>query len=181
MIELRPAGFKRKTMATAQQCSSRLKPSGGMEAAPKHVDSQIPSPFLVGATLQLRPGGGFTAVRRPPLCAKGLPSATQVNKGLAKSAQEERKIALKNSSKKASGADQGHGPTVELGADIKKEFAARIARRDDVLQVNPMSNDVGVVKLVTLPAGISPAAPERPECRGCRIYNFWTLPFGRTS
>lgn len=105
-------------------------------------------PFLAGATLHLQDGGGFTAARRPPLSAKGLPSGTQVNEGLARRADAPRSlvaspVAPKTSiGKKAArgGVEQavksnwGGGP-VELGTEVKDDFAARVARRDDMLQV----------------------------------------------
>lgn len=91
-------------------------------------------PLLAGAIIELRDGGGFTAFRRPPLRSKGLPSATQVNKGLARSAKE-RRSPPRNSSNEKSGAKQGRGHAAELTADTKAEFSTLLERRDDILQV----------------------------------------------
>lgn len=114
--------------------------------------SLLAAPFLAGATLQLKEGGGFTAVRGgPPLRGKGLPSKAQVNEGLTRSATKERKLAAKNSSgngsslnNKASGAEhnKSRGANVEPGTgtttrEEEEEFAVMLARRDDVLQVTP--------------------------------------------
>lgn len=108
-------------------------------------------PFIAGATLQLQDGGGFTAVRRPPFSAKGLPSGTQVNEGLARRANKApgwltaTPVATnKTGIGKASGVEQaaksnnreGTPVVVELGTDVKEDFATRVARRDDILQVH---------------------------------------------
>lgn len=106
-------------------------------------------PFLSGATLHLQDGGGFTTARRPLLCAKGLPSGTQVNEGLARRVEASRSLtapplALKTSIRKKAARGGGEqaaksncgGDPIELGTAMKEDFAARVARRDDILQVS---------------------------------------------
>lgn len=146
LIDLRqPSSSFGKNTAnkTAHRPSPRPRSSGGRitpSQTPSSIDSnnitcqtsvparvQVALPCLAGATLQRsKDGGGFTAVRQPPLRAKkGLPSYTQVNEGFAKKRARERKLALN--------ANTNNVP--EQGAGVKEEFAVQIARRDDILQV----------------------------------------------
>lgn len=125
---------------------------GGVRLAP---------PSVAGATLKLQEGRGFTAVvvssQPPPLCAQGLPSSAQLrlregrgarggDEGGERKRVWRKKTTINNGS--ASGnsgdikglmsAEQGRSgtATVELVADaLKKEFAVKLARRDDILQV----------------------------------------------
>lgn len=133
---------KNATNKTAHRSSRRPRSSGGRMTAsqtPSSTDNnnsicKTPSPAgvhvvlpcLAGATLQRnKDGGGFTAVRQPPLRAsKGLPSYTQVNEGFARKRVKERKLAL-----------NANANVAAQGADVKEEFAVQIARRDDILQV----------------------------------------------
>ena len=103
------------------------RPSGG----------KLDSPFLVGArAAQRRRDGGFTGVRRPPLIGKGLPSATQVSRGLARSAKWCQFVAPKMPKDlRILSSRPARRVPVELGADVEQDFAAWVARRHELLQV----------------------------------------------
>lgn len=161
LIDTRSARGRNNGTAVLRR-RSRPQSSGGRMASPhKHDNSGatagassrsspavLAPPFLAGATLRLEDGGGFTASRRPPLSAKGLPSGTQVNAGLATRPEAPRSLAASPVPPKTStgtkvargGVEQaaksnwGGGP-VELSTEVKEDFAARVARRDDILQV----------------------------------------------
>lgn len=147
LIDLRQSSsyFNDNTTHKAVHRSAlRPKSSGGRITAPKTLSSttnnnsvgktavtaraQVSLPCLAGATLQRsEDGGGFTAVRQPPLRAsKGLPSYKQVNDGFARKRAKERKSASNANSATSRG---GTNNSTDL------EFAAQIARRDDILQV----------------------------------------------
>ena len=103
------------------------RPSGG----------KLDSPFLVGArAAQRRRDGGFTGVRRPPLIGKGLPSATQVSRGLARSAKWCQFVAPKMPKDlRILSSRPARRVPVELAADVEQDFAAWVARRHELLQV----------------------------------------------
>lgn len=137
------------TTKTARGSSRRPRSSGGrmtVTQTPPSTNSacqgtaaaaarmQIALPCLAGATLQRKDGGGFTAVRQPPLRAsKGLPSSTQVNEGFARKRAKERKLASNTTT--TNSANRGGSNATDLGAGVKEEFAVQVARRDDILQV----------------------------------------------
>ena len=111
---------------------------GGVRLAP---------PSLAGATLKLQDGEGFTAVYQPPpLRAHGLPSSAQLREGRARGDGEKKRAWKKTTSSssnrsgssntnKGLSAEQGQSIIVELAVGALKEFAAKLARRDDILQV----------------------------------------------
>lgn len=94
-------------------------------------------PVFAGATLQLHEGGRFTSFRRPPLRGKGLPSGSQVNDGLSRGKKERRPAAksMLASSHVHDHQQMQYPGLVDLGAEATQDFAARLAERDDVLQV----------------------------------------------
>lgn len=106
---------------------------------------QIALPCVAGASLQLKEDGGLTAIRQPPLRAsKGLPSFSKENKGLARRKAKERQLLSKaingttaNRGRGGMGAEDGRGDAAapELSAGAREEFAFKVARRDDILQV----------------------------------------------
>lgn len=156
LIDLRrPSSYfdKNITNKAVRRSSQRPRSSGGRMTATQTTSStkdnnstchparvQVALPCLAGATLQRKKdGGGFKAVRPPPLRAsKGLPSYTQVNEGFARKRAKERKLASNanaiNNNSTASGGGFTNNVT-DLGAGIKEEFAVHVARRDDILQV----------------------------------------------
>ncbi|CAM9207477.1 unnamed protein product, partial [Hapterophycus canaliculatus] len=97
-------------------------------------------PCIAGASLQLQEGGGFTAIRQPPLRAsKGLPSFSKVNKGLIRNRAKERQLVSKASSGTTTdrgGMEDGRGytATAELGVRARQDFTINVSRRDDILQ-----------------------------------------------
>lgn len=92
----------------------------------------------VGAMLHLQDGGRFTGVRQPPLVGKGLPSAAQINDRLARGTKGRSlsdKVSSSTNGANKSDQEGTRGTPVKLGASTKQDFEARIARRDDLLQV----------------------------------------------
>lgn len=143
LIDLRQpsASFNRKNTRASSQ---RPQSSGGRIATtpPEALRGQIALPCLAGAALRHRDGGGLMATRQPPLRpSKGLPSSTQISKASARRRAKERKIT--STSNKREGALMGSEPdrpaTAELSRGEREEFAAKVARRDDILQVGDPS------------------------------------------
>lgn len=75
--------------------------------------------------------GRFTRLRTPPLRGKGLPSGDQIKDATARS------MTTRLSRSRMSGKNHNNldGPA-ELGPDVKKTFAAKVAERDSALQVS---------------------------------------------
>ncbi|CAM9929921.1 unnamed protein product [Ectocarpus sp. 12 AP-2014] len=131
------AAFNNKN--TTRASSQRPQSSGGRIATtpPQALRGQIALPCLVGAALRHKNGGGLMATRQPPLRpSKELPSSTQISKASARRRAKERKMA--STSKIGEGALMDSEPdrpaTAELGSGEREEFAAKVARRDDILQ-----------------------------------------------
>lgn len=148
LIDLRPLAGKPKTGKSARDS---LRPSastvhmsvGRSKSRDCQTDGsngQLGPPFLAGAgqLRRLQDGGRFTGVRQPPLIGHGLPSATQINDGLVRGAKGRRladEVSSIRDDARKSDPECTRGTSVDLGAGTKQDFEARIARRDDLLQV----------------------------------------------
>ncbi len=109
----------------------------------------IALPCLAGATLQPKEGGGFKTVRQPPFKRKGLPSSKKLEESFARRMAKEGKLMSRkatnnnntnnnnnNNASSGGGLEQGRTPNAaELRAGDREEFVAKMARRDDILQV----------------------------------------------
>lgn len=100
----------------------------------------IALPCLAGATLQPKEGGGFKSKRQPPLVRKGLPSSKKIEESFARKIAKEGKLASNKADNinagSGGGLEQGRTPhPAELRVGDREEFVAKMARRDDILQV----------------------------------------------
>lgn len=101
----------------------------------------IALPCLAGATLQPKEGGGFKPVRQPPFRRKGLPSSKKLEESFARRMAKEGKLmsskaSNNNNASSGGGSEQGRTPdAAEQRAGDREEFVAKMARRDDILQV----------------------------------------------
>ncbi|CAN0032928.1 unnamed protein product, partial [Scytosiphon promiscuus] len=154
LIDLRTpsASFSKKT--TGLEHSSRRPRSSGGRMTDSGVgvcragagERQTVLPCVAGASLQVREGGGFTAIRQPPLRAahgNGLPSFSKVNEGLIRRRAKKHQLVSKTTRRTSvserhgsGGTGEGRDPTAaaELSAGAREDFAVKVARRDDILQ-----------------------------------------------
>lgn len=144
LIDLRQpsAAFNHKN--TTRASSQRPQSSGGRIATtpPQALRGQIALPCLAGAALRHKDGGGLMATRQPPLRpSKELPSSTQISKASARRRARERKIASTSNIREGAltGSEPDRPATAELGSGEREEFAAKVPRRDDILQVGDPS------------------------------------------
>lgn len=120
---------------------TRSKSSDGRMVSTKGVVQD--SPFVAGAVMQLQ-NNRFTSPRGPPLRGKGLPSGTQVNKALA----------AKSRSNSKSASNSQLRDSTEHDRCIGEAFVAKLAGRDDVLQVIAMRCEFNA-KIPSTPASWS--------------------------
>ncbi|CAM9314335.1 unnamed protein product [Ectocarpus fasciculatus] len=140
LIDLRQpsAAFSQKN--TTRASSQRPQSSGGRIATtppPQALRGQVALPYLAGAALRHKDGGGLMATRQPPLRpSKGLPSSTQISKASARRRAKERKRTSTSNIREGAfmGSEPDRPATVELSSGEREEFAAKVARRDDILQ-----------------------------------------------
>ncbi|CAN0059978.1 unnamed protein product, partial [Ectocarpus sp. 4 AP-2014] len=139
LLDLRQPSAAINNKNTTRASSQRPQSSGGRFATtpPQALRGQMALPCLAGAALRHKDGGGLMATRQPPLRpSKELPSSTQISKASARRRAKERKMASTSNIRERVSMDSepDRPATAELGSAEREEFAAKVARRDDVLQ-----------------------------------------------